>query len=49
VSYHPTHPGWRRLLDDILALDQQPGDPVALMGLDDADIGDDDAEGGEPS
>lgn len=34
LAFHPRHPGWLRL---ITALDTEPGDPPALMGLDDLD------------
>lgn len=37
VAYHPTHPGWGRLAAAVRDLDATPGDPPALMGLDDLD------------
>lgn len=35
LAYHPTHPGWRRLLAAVVANEHAPGHPEALTGLDD--------------
>lgn len=37
LAYHATHPGWRRLLADVVANEHAPGHPEALTGLDDLD------------
>lgn len=37
LAYHLTHPGWGRLAAAVRDLDATPGDPPALIGLEDLD------------
>ena len=37
LAYLPSHPGWSRLAAALRDLEATPGDPPALMGMDDHD------------